>query len=869
MHQYRDLREEGLWRPRWSASTKENLRIAELGISDLQAKYGTMSVEVARAEHDEAVLQSNITMTHGWLDVEVVAECLPPASFENSGRLRVIDELTTVPGTPLVLRVVPSPVCPLISEDLPYLDFIRQYGILVSPRELDYVVGNDNGLRVLISGKLHRGLSERRSLRDFEIEEPQLRDYARALNAAEPTPIHGLSATNQLGEALVSHPKRDHIKSRLLAGRDVMVVGPSSSGKSTLILQIAELLQDEAMDVYKIDLGEPHLQDITLANYLLFEAPKKSIILVDDLQSNPSCAELILGVIALRKEVRPYQSSEITLCATSWREYSHRAKIFSPSIHAIPINPHQVTAQILRRFGVNLSHEVRSFLGERYGEDLNLLRLAIRAAGGSADQNELDGVIARSYVQNLYDECDPSESRASAERILLVTATLGRYDIPVSRNFLLRSAAAFESDLDALTTAGNIRTQGTSIRLGHRSLCGLLTEWLTAQGAWNRCQDAGGVSSAEMAVTAYLESLPADRALEALRAICARADFRDEGALDERARYVVDIWSCFNALVERLHRQQEKDATWGRTPSSCMYAFEALTAIGAAEAARPSIEFLRRVCVVDGQELKIDTEALATKEDFEQIRIRMLAAAGNDVLRKRRVEGTDMDRMHRAWASGVYLCAEALADSEYALRHIVPAVEEQQLPCGAFYPPEVPWVTARVLLGLGTAGLTVETSRRVRKAADWLAGVSRGGVWESGTGSWNSAIETTAMSLVALAHVGDEFENLDRNLSVAFLRSSREVWMSVGAELDGALAIRALLDAGTPWDEIAPDAATLSARALQEVLWKTAAVSASDSFAQSCKTAQISTDLLSIGWFGVRDSISELLAAMDVRANTQ
>ncbi|MEU1496943.1 hypothetical protein [Streptomyces sp. NPDC005732] len=814
------------------------------------------------------MVHSNITLTRGWLDVEVVTECMPPSRFENSGRLRVIDEVTTVPGTPLVLRVVPSPVCPPISEDLPYLDFVRQYGILVSPRELDYVIRNEDGLRVLISGKLHRGLSERRNLRDFEIEEPQLRDYARALNAAEPIPVQGLSATSHLGEALVSHPKRDDIKSRLLAGRDVMVVGPSSSGKSTLILQIAESLQDEAMDVYRIDLGELPTQDITIANYLLFEAPERAIILVDDLQSNPSCAELILGVIALRKEVRPHQSSAITLCATSWREYSHRVKTFSPSIHAIPINPHQVATRILRRFGVNLSNEVRSSLGEKYGEDLNLLRLAIRAAGDSADQNELAGLIARSYVQNLYDECGPTESSGPTERLLLIAAALGRYDIPVTRNFLLRSAAAQEVDLETFITAGNIRTQGTSIRLGHRSLCGLLTEWFTAQGAWNRCQDAGGVSSSEMAVTAYLESLPADRALGALRAIHARADFRDESALDERARYVVDIWSCFNALVERLHRQQEKDATWGSTPSSCMYAFEALTAIGAAEAAKPSLDFLRRVCIVDGRELKIDTEALATREDFEQIRISMLDAAGSNVLKKRRVEAIDMDRMHRTWVSGVFLCAEALADSEYALRYIVPAVEEQQLPSGAFYPPEVPWVTARVLLGLGTSGLMVETSPTVRKAANWLAGVSQDGVWESGTGNWNSSIETTAMALVALAHVGDEFENLDRNRSVAFLRSSRNVWMGERAELDGALAIRALLDAGTPWDEIAPDAAILSARALQEVLWKTAAVSASDSFAQSCKTAQISTDLLSIGWFGVRDSISELLAAMDVRANT-
>ncbi|CAM5738769.1 hypothetical protein SALBM311S_02764 [Streptomyces alboniger] len=865
MSNYRALRQVGLWRPRWAESIKENLRIAELGISDLQSKYGTMSVEVTRAEHDESVVHSSIAMTHGWLDVEVVAECMPPSVFENSGRLRVIDEITTVPGTPLLLRVVPSPVCPPISEDLSYLDFVRQYGILVSPRELDYVIDNTDGLRVLISAKLHRGLSERRSLRDFEIEEPQLRAYARALNDADPTPVQGLSAMNLLGEALVGHPKRDHIKSRLLAGRDVMVVGPSSSGKSTLLLQIAESLQDEDMAIYKVNLGESNPQDIALANYLLFVAPEKSIILVDDLQSNPSSAELILGVIALRKEVRPHQSSAIALCATSWREYSNRAKAFSPSIHAIPINPHQVASQILRRFGVNLSQEARSYLGDRYGEDLNLLRLAIRAAGDSADQTQLANVIASSYVQNLYAEC--GRSQGAVERLLLVTAALGRYDIPVSRSFLLRSAAAHEADLDALTAVGSIRTQGTSIRLGHRSLCGLLTEWLTEQGAWNRCQEAGGVSSAETAVTVYLESLPADRALRALRAICARADFREEGALDERARYVVDIWSCFNALVERLHRQQESDATWGSTPSSCMYAFEALTAIGASEAAKPSLDFLRRVCVVEGQELNIDTESLATKEDFEQIRLRMLAAAEN-TMAKRRVESLDMNRMHRTWVSGVYLCAEALADSEYALRHIVPAVEEQQLPSGAFYPPEVPWVTARVLLGLGTAGLMVETSRTVRKAADWLAGVSRDGVWESGTGSWNSAVETTAMALVALAHVGDEFESLDRHRSVAFLRSSRDVWMSSGSELDGALAIRALLDAGTPWDDIAPDAAILSARALEEVRWKMAAVSASDSFAQSCKTAQISTDLLSIGWFGVRDSISELLAAMDVRANT-
>ena len=99
-----------------------------------------------------------------------------------------------------------------------------------------------------------------------------------------------------------------------------------------------------------------------------------------------------------------------------------------------------------------------------------------------------------------------------------------------------------------------------------------------------------------------------------------------------------------------------------------------------------------------------------------------------------------------------------------------------------------------------------------------------------------------------------------------YVRGKRAEWTANGRELDGALALRALLAFHVEWSDVADVATELASRAIDEALWQTATLSANETLAQSCRTAQIASDLLEIAWFGVRANISALLSAISLGA---
>ena len=195
-------------------------------------------------------------------------------------------------------------------------------------------------------------------------------------------------------------------------------------------------------------------------------------------------------------------------------------------------------------------------------------------------------------------------------------------------------------------------------------------------------------------------------------------------------------------IIERLEHQQQIDPTWNGVPSSIMFAGLVFYAIGKSELNEGGVKFLRTAWNVTENRLNIDLTKFSTRHDFTLIQDRM--AVEDQTKSKWKEQGLgaheiDIDRFHRTWVLGLILSTEATAknplydDSELAL-----LTEAEALPSGCFYPPRVPWCTARVLLGLADAGRTIHTSQAVKNAADWLledaskGGASHNGLWESG-----------------------------------------------------------------------------------------------------------------------------------------
>jgi hypothetical protein len=197
------------------------------------------------------------------------------------------------------------------------------------------------------------------------------------------------------------------------------------------------------------------------------------------------------------------------------------------------------------------------------------------------------------------------------------------------------------------------------------------------------------------------------------------------------------------------------------------------------------------------------------------------------------------------------------------------AILQQALDSGSYYPEEVPWVTARVLIALGRAGYSLYTTPKIRQCVDWLlrpvneGGACEDGIWTPNTGDWNTITETVSMVLIALSSVG--FSSDDSRLAIAKnqLIQTQNFWMEEGRELDATLAIRALIETGTSWDYLSESATILGDRALKSAVWNEVVSSAAETLKQSCRTAQIASDLVKIAVAALRMNLSQLLNAID------
>ncbi len=94
------------------------------------------------------------------------------------------------------------------------------------------------------------------------------------------------------------------------------------------------------------------------------------------------------------------------------------------------------------------------------------------------------------------------------------------------------------------------------------------------------------------------------------------------------------------------------------------------------------------------------------------------------------------------------------------------------------------------------------------------------------------------------------------------MNNNKENWTRAGSELDGALAIQALLETGTDWEDLAFEAQKLSQWAMGEALWQGATVDAKRSLEQSCRVAQIASHLISIGWSAIQSDLPAFLDAL-------
>lgn len=853
----------------WSEASRTRgiaLRAAE-GLTGVLAGESDRKVELCRADDD------------GWRSSELV---LPPAI---RCRVLVRDPAVSHLGTDWIRGVeefAREALCVVILPSCEYAIYpgsarsVTRLGALAIgayPSDIDALASRHCDFWDWIGYKLWRRIVLGRPEAETAFERQFYDEYSKACIGEHPRSVPTLAAVLESWpedyRQWVDHPSAQESLRALEGGRGCLLVGASASGKTALAVEIGNTLRLQGRAVNYAALGQYNGVGREFVT-LLLRGESGSVLIADDLQSNPTMSRMLLAVAGAARRARGLTAPLVV--ATSWPEYAEEAAAWQEECLLVPVRAEQISGRLVRRYADRLSAADLESVKEQFGSDLVLLRLGLERSTQlrrTARGEEVVEELWRHRTKGM------RSSDADARKTAVVTASLGRYDIAAPGQFVAAEARVGGDVIEDLLSTGLLRRFGAAVSLGHRSVASLIGGWLESHGGWDGLIAARGPKSPSDVALDYLRSQGTALAVDVLRALQARAGFRDRPRLSRSAAALVEVWDAFNAVVERIERQEMLDPTWGNSLSSATFAVQSLVEVGKRSLTRDSLAFLRGHWRLKSGVLELLTEGLGTASDFEKIRECM---ATEDKLERvsrphdwMMAEMVDVDRFHRTWLGGLILCAEAAASQDARTpSRLADAMEAQQLEDGAFYPRRVPWSTGRVLLGLGACGRKVENSLPVRRAVDWLlrdraeGGASQNGLWEGGTGTWNSVLETTAMIVIALLAVG--LPSDDRRLSPAksFLRSAKSEWATPGHELDGAQAVQASLELGTPWEEVAREAQQLSMWARGEALWRTATLSAAETLQESCRVAQIAQHLVHIGWTAIRTDLPVFLDALDV-----
>jgi len=776
-------------------------------------------------------------------------------------------------------------ICVLSSSLLEDLQFIvnkirrnGQFVIPVFPNDINALARGKWTLQDLIEYKMYR--TELLDKDDVESQYANL-PFNEFLRETSSSKISLITPLTKMIENLddnpsswVEHPEVNRIIGWIRDGRDCIISGPSSSGKTTLGFETGLRMISDGMFVGYIDVGQisPYnsARALTYLNQLKQgkKSTKDSIIIFDDLQSNPSVAKHLLSTTRLLR--RAGISGNTTILAITWPGYADDVQSELPNAFIAHINPHDAQKALLAKHKGSISSSELNTLSETAKDDVLIWRLLLDSPSDSRPSKhdlaaELINRRVRSYRGDLF----------ALKRALLIAALLGQYEFELTEGYLEYQACINKSTLASIVKARVLKKTQGKLTLGHRSLCSLIGDFLSNDDEiWAFLKKLNRPTEIIDIIHNFIRTSDAPDVWVILKKLYTQVGLKGETDLNG-SLILVEVWKSLDSLIERIEQQQNIDPSWGRSLSSPLFAIEALSAIGKHSIALPSVEFIRKQWGFSDGIISLIGNT-TEREDFNQIKKAMsledeFVNGGSENIEK--ADTIDFNRFHYTWALGLLLCTES-AFGEYSdteLQKLALVVENLIEPEGFFYPRRVPWCTARVLIGLSKCGRYYHNSKAVKLACDWLLTPSRHngpyqeGVWESGTGEWNTPLEVTAMCIMALVSCGIPRNDSRLLASLDYISSKKLEWTKPERELDGANAAKAYITLVGNWQGIVPEIQYLLKWARGEAFWDSINKTSDQSLQQSCKVATIADYLIDAAWSNLRSDLPSLLSAFSIK----
>lgn len=668
----------------------------------------------------------------------------------------------------------------------------------------------------------------------------------------------------RLTEEVVETELVDAVVKQMRQKVDVVILGKSGSGKSIAARSALERLTRANWKVLWLDASQPDLHEVDALrrlNDLRVDDSEWVAIALDDVQSNPGVATRIAQAVRIARQHTA--NVEIVVVATAWN------------------SARSILNQAFREYEIeacNGQNTVRAIFSARTpdlpDEDLQLLfglvdgdaLLAELAADYFAECGKIPTLdqLAELAYGRLSGE---SALETSVEESLYMIAALGQFEIDPARDYV---QSFTEVDmLRGMQERRLIRSIGDYVTIGHRTYAGLVARHLEIRLRSAKVQ----VKAAGPLAVDYLKSASDDQIISTLE----RLDLAGTARSDQHGSdFLVRAWSAIRLMSRKLATAGAEDPTWGDNIASTVHASETFAIFDPESWSRSARFIAARLEISETDLPKAVGEPTAERVDFDEIRERMLKqdAVLGKPFANMDPNRIDFDRMHRTWLLGQLLGFEGHAPVRNRARidRLVKCARANQNDDGSFYPARVPWVTARVVLGLASVGALASSDDVVRRACDWLRtawpeGPLELGVWESGTGTWNTPLQSTAMCVAALAAAGIPSDDSALKLGRAYVVGERKKWTILGREMDAADSLEVYLQTGGRWRAMHDELMTLFAWAREQESWEGARLTASEAQEESSKLPRVTSALISVLWATVKSELPVLLEDIAVSSS--
>jgi energy-coupling factor transporter ATP-binding protein EcfA2 len=567
----------------------------------------------------------------------------------------------------------------------------------------------------------------------------------------------------------------------LTAGRHVLITGDAGSGRSALAAHFAVQYRNNNKGAARLDFSDSDdgPESVVLA-LLGLERVDEYLLVIDGLQTNPS---VINNVFKCVKELIQTFGLDIRVLAIgepAMAEFLGQGERILDLQH-VRVDGAATIRQMLNDVDFDRA-SVRAEIERLAGDDVHIAASAVEFyKSHQVCPTELD--LQREYTG---DTQDPHEQRA-----LYHLSCLGFFGLVMP---IQEARESFGSCLRSLLDRELIRRTDTGYTIGPRRRAQLVIQH--AQRCWTPRDRP------EAIVWRRLQ-LEGGRAIEGILSRIDQMFSPDQ--LRPESLNLLATWNTAQQLAASLERRIDADPTWGDNLGAAVFAAMALARLRPDDTERwEKIASPIRARWRYGRELDRPEpvgQPTADFADFDEIQRQMeiedqaFGTGGHPY--DMRYYTFDRDKAYRNWVLGLLLGLESTAPARLReparIRQLIELAGRACEPDGGFYPHRVPWVTARVVIGLCQAGLRNDHPV-VAGACRWLRDQLGDADpltewWRSGTGSWNSDEATTAMCLTALRLANFPGQNATGN-ATAWLQS--RIAHSMG-DIDLANVLEALV----------------------------------------------------------------------------